>query len=342
MALFDFNITQFSKDEKYASAVANVRALEKNLLTRHKLTRMAERESWQGVLDELRSTDYFETLVKVDSPASLKVSLTETMLKRHQMLYDLNIGQKFIEAILLRHDLNNLKTYLKIKWSSSNRKATYSQLGMIDFQSFINAVEQNKPLPESLKLIYEKVNVDFQQFKKLYRLELLIEKFYLENIKQVFDESRILYLQRFITFRIDLSNLMAVLRWKGWRAENISDVELLPSGGTLDIDFLTSIFKESAEGLVDKLQFTYYGNYLNDGLEYYKSTGELWLLEKLTEDFLSEFCKLTEYTSFGVEPLIAYLWISIQEMKNIKTILTGKYTGLPADLIKSRLRNEYE
>ncbi|GBD87061.1 V-type sodium ATPase subunit C [bacterium BMS3Abin03] len=342
MALFDFNITQFSEDEKYASAVANVRALERSLLNGHKLNRMAEREDWRGVLDELRSTDYFETLIKVDSPASLKQALTETILKRHRTIYDLSIEQKFVKAILLRNDLNNLKTYLKIKLSASKREAKYSDLGIIDFQNFITAAEQNKLLPDSLKVIYAKVNSDYQQYQKLYRLEMLIEKFFLENIKNVFDESRILYLKKFITFRIDLANLLSTLRLKEWNPGDKIEWDLFPEDGTLDKMFFESVLKNNIETTIDKLQFTAYGDSLKNGLEHYKSTGELWLVEKLADDFLSEFCKLTEFTSFGVEPLIAYLWISIQEMKNIHTILTAKYIGLPEASIKSRLRIGYE
>lgn len=342
MPLFNFNITQFSGKEEYTSAVANVRSLEKSMLTEHKLHRMTEREDWEGVLDELRSTDYFEALIKVDSPQSLKEALNETITKRYHTIHNLSIEQKFIDPILLRYDLNNLKTYFKIKFSTSAKEIKYSSFGIINFQKFISVIEQNKPLPGPLKVIYENANYDYSQNQKLYRIEMLIEKYFLENIKNVFRESGILYLEKFIDFRIDIANLLSILRLKEWGYNNKVEWDLFPENGTLDKIFFEFVLKNSIESTIDKLQYTVYGSYLQDGLEHYKSTGELWLLEKLGDDFLSEFCKLTKFTSFGVEPLIAYLWILEMEIKNIQMIISAKYFGIPKDMIKSRLRILYE
>ena len=51
--------------------------------------------------------------------------------------------------------------------------------------------------------------------------------------------------------------------------------------------------------------------------------------------------KESKYISFGIEPLIGYLAAKESEIMTVRIIMAGKLAGIPAELIKERLRDTY-
>ncbi len=337
-----FDINQFSNDTRYAEAVARIRVLETRLLPARKFLRMAEREDWQGVLDELRGTDYAEPLAQVDSAKELEAALVNTTLQRHRIVRELPIESHLVRAILSWHDFTNLKILLKKEWGDHSREGALSPLGNISSEELKARLAKHQPLPRALQTTLETVEQDFRKNHSLSRVEILIDKAYLEWVRQAFYRSSIPFLHRFIDYRIDLLNIRHMLRWRHWDAAPKVDWQLFPAGGVLPREKLELLQKSDNEKLASVLAFTIYGDFFNRAMTFYLQTGELWLLEKLSDDFLTAFCARTRYTAFGVEPLIAYLWVLLQEMRNIQLILRAKYLRLPAEEVKQRLRRTYD
>ena len=337
----DFQITEFSNDTRYTSAVAQVRVLESHLLPSRKFLRLSDKNNWQGVLDELRGTEYYETLLAVQSEEQLENAVSSFIHERHKRIKSLAIEPHIISAVMLNHDLNNLKIILKQKWNSIERNITLSAEGTVAESTIKDFLNQKSIIDEPFNKLIPNLLIDYEAHKSIFRIDMLISKFYLMNLYRVFINTKLSFLEHFIKRRIDLVNLLQVLRWKQWDKENLSDWDLIFAGGFLDLDFLKNFTSEKREKKLIALQFTPYSLALSEGLTYYLNSGELWMLEKLADDYMTKFCQLTQYTSFGVEPLVAYLWISLQELKNIHTILMSKYFNVDPDMIKKRLRITY-
>ncbi|RMD96422.1 MAG: hypothetical protein D6814_11420 [Calditrichaeota bacterium] len=339
--MLPFNISEFSNDTRYASAVARVRALEAKLLPARKFVRMADRQDWHGVLDELRGTEYADPLSRVENAAQLEEALLQALKQRHRLLHDLAAEPALINAILLWHDFNNLKILLQKEWFGDARAIALSSLGLYEPETLQRQYQSQQPLPSPLDQALELGKADFATYQSTFRVEMLLDKLYLTYVASRFRESNIAFLVAFIRHRIDLLNIRMVLRWRTWGNDGKIDWDLLPPGGFLDRDKLQALWRDDLDKVAGVFAYTPYGELFSPGSEWLKSAHKLWYIEKLEDDLLTRFCSLTRYTAFGIEPLIAYLWVSLQELKNMQLILTAKYMFLPPEAIKQRLRQSY-
>ena len=63
--------------------------------------------------------------------------------------------------------------------------------------------------------------------------------------------------------------------------------------------------------------------------------------EKLCDDAVGDYLAGAQFVPFGEAPLLGYLAARETEYTNLRILLLGRSTGLPADVIRSRLRASY-
>ena len=64
-------------------------------------------------------------------------------------------------------------------------------------------------------------------------------------------------------------------------------------------------------------------------------------LELFCDNFLLEYVKKTKFITAGLEVLIAYLIAKENEIKLLRSILTGKINEIPAQIIRERMRETF-
>ena len=64
-------------------------------------------------------------------------------------------------------------------------------------------------------------------------------------------------------------------------------------------------------------------------------------VEKLLEEELIKNLRESLFVTFGVEPLLTYLWIRDAEVKNLRTVLLSKSAGVSPEEIKKHIRGFY-
>ena len=69
--------------------------------------------------------------------------------------------------------------------------------------------------------------------------------------------------------------------------------------------------------------------------------GALTEFEKLCDDAVGDYLAGAQYVPFGEAPLVGYLAARETEYTNLRILLMGRGAGLPADVIRSRLRASY-
>ena len=69
--------------------------------------------------------------------------------------------------------------------------------------------------------------------------------------------------------------------------------------------------------------------------------GSLTEFEKLCDDAVGDYLAGAQMVPFGEAPLLGYLAARETEYTNLRILLLGRSTGLPADVIRSRLRASY-
>ncbi|MBA7667994.1 hypothetical protein ES703_76097 [subsurface metagenome] len=64
-------------------------------------------------------------------------------------------------------------------------------------------------------------------------------------------------------------------------------------------------------------------------------------LELSCDNFLLEYVKKTKLVTAGLEVLIAYLIAKENEIKLLRSILTGKINEIPVQMIRERMRETF-
>lgn len=69
--------------------------------------------------------------------------------------------------------------------------------------------------------------------------------------------------------------------------------------------------------------------------------GSLTQFEKLCDDAVIHYVQDARFVAFGAAPVIAYLTAKEAEILAVRILMTGRLAGLPADVIRERLREAY-
>ena len=99
--------------------------------------------------------------------------------------------------------------------------------------------------------------------------------------------------------------------------------------------------KIELEAYQNKYRYTDYYKAVSAGLEHYKKSGSLFVLEREIDNHLMGILKKAKFMAFGIEPLIGFLYAKEIEIKILRLILTCKQMKVKTEEIKERLRLPY-
>ncbi len=284
--------------ESYAYAVGKIRVLERNLLPKPYLNKIAE-NPLEAITSELKiKEDFFSFL---DNETKTTYNLIEKLLTNSSLSIILR----------LKYETYNLKLLFK-KEVESSISATFSALGAIPASLLENAI-QNKAFLQIPFYFREtaKKSIALFQAEGIKQLEQFLEKEMWKTILKKSEEIKNLFLEDFLKMQIDFLNI-----------KNSPDI-FIP-GGRLKKE----IFKQDTTNIEKKILFFY-------------PKLELANPEKSMDNLLINYTRKAKTYSFGIEPLLAYLFAKEEELKNIKLILLGKLNNINPSIIKQNLRETY-
>lgn len=90
-----------------------------------------------------------------------------------------------------------------------------------------------------------------------------------------------------------------------------------------------------------KYKHTDFDKVVQTGMENFRKSGSLFVLEREIDNYLLGAVKKAKYMVFGIEPLIGFSIAKEIENKIIRLVLTGKMMHLKPEEIKERLRLPY-
>ena len=284
--------------ESYAYAVGKIRVLERNLLPKPYLNKIAE-NSLEAITSELKiKEDFFSFL---GNELKTTYDLIEKLLKNSSLSIILR----------LKYETYNLKLLLKKEIDSSISTA-FSDLGAIP-PSLLKDAIQNKAFLQIPSYFREIARKSFALFQanRVGDVEQFLEKETWEIILKTAQETKNLFLEDFLKMQIDFLNI-----------KNFPDI-FIPGGR-----IKKEIFKQDITNIEKKVVFFYPKfDFANP--------------EKSMDNLLTNYLKKAKTYSFGVEPLIAYLFAKEEELKNIKLILLGKLNNIDSSILKENLRETY-
>ena len=124
----------------------------------------------------------------------------------------------------------------------------------------------------------------------------------------------------------------------------VSDADFLRGvlfeGGDVDLGAILKVSTDGGNGLAELYGPTRFQAAAEAGAEVLKG-GSLTEFEKLCDDAVGDYLAGAQMVPFGEAPLLGYLAARETEYTNLRILLLGRSTGLPADVIRSRLRASY-
>jgi len=284
--------------KSYAYAVGKIRVLERNLLPKPYLNKIAE-NSLEAITSELKiKEDFFSFL---NNETKTTYNLIEKLLANSSLSIILR----------LKYEIYNLKLLFK-KEADSSISATFSALGAIPPSLLKDAIRAKAflQIPSYFREIV-KTALTFFQTNQVKDMEQFLEKEMWKTILKKSKEIKNLFLEDFLKMQIDFLNI-----------KNFPNI-FIP-GGRLKKE----IFKQDIANIEKKTLFFYPKfDFANQ--------------EKSIDNLLTDYIKKAKTYSFGIEPLLAYLFAKEGELKNIKLILLGKLNNINPSVIKENLRETY-
>jgi V/A-type H+-transporting ATPase subunit C len=331
-------------DNRYAYAVGKIRAKEVRLLDLPKLLSILEAENIEEALKGLSDTDYREGLALVKQEEDFDLHLSLHMERVYGLISELTHDPQLTDLFILRNDFHNIKVAFKKKCGASVEEEYYLAPSVVNQEEIVEAVETGNffRLPPLLAGTLQEIEGIYNSSKKNIQLiDTTLDEIYLSHCLQVSQQAKCEFLERLFLIQIDLTNIRTFLRLKEMDKGRDFLKNRLISGGLLERGHFLKSFAGSLESFVDSLRFKDYYGIVKDGIESWKKSGSFSFLEKLFDDYLLNFVKKAKYISFGIEPLIGYLVAKEMEVKNLRTVIVGKFNGLFPEIIKEKLREVY-
>jgi V/A-type H+-transporting ATPase subunit C len=329
-------------DTRYTYAVAVVRALERTLLGSKTLEAMARAASSQEALEELGETSYGKFMLPGQRVEDLEPLLERVLVDAYALFQKLILDEELEQALLLPHDIHNVKALLKAHLAGSEPVGIVP-FGMLDVEALRPALESGlyRDLPPMIEPAVRQALDDFEMHTDPRRLEILLDQVALRckiTPLLALDSPVISAYARQLA---DVMNIRFAVRLS--RSDPNTEILHLAfvKGGTIGMDTLETLLGKPLQALVDALSGTPYGKAVHEGIEYLQRQGSYALLDRELENQLVQTLRAARFLIFGPGPLLAHTMAKEHEVSMVRLVMVGKLNTIPSERIVARLPTLY-
>ncbi len=317
------------EDRRYAYAVAHIRALENKLLTAQFINQLLEAEEEESLFRMLHGTEY-----GVEPASAIEEKCREELIGVIYLVRQLSIDSLLTEILTMKYDFYNIKALLKAKYFPKDMEPSLLDGGNLDVKELRYAISEGKMrnFPERFADVIRKAETEFEKTKELSVIDIVLDKEYVNNLYRVSSEYGRPFFVEYLKLLADLSNIKTFLRVHDQGKDRSFLKRVLLDHGSLGKEVFLKPVEEFLSGV-----HTDFSPLVEQGLDYWKGDGSAARFERLADEHLLQFLKSTKHVVFGPEVLLAYLMIKENEIKSIRTIVSAKTNGVPADMIKERI-----
>lgn len=327
------------KDTDYLFLSTRIRALERSLLTRERMERMLEAKSDEDAAKVLTECGYPEMgRVQVDT---VNAALAEQREKTFRDLYAFAPDPTIVDVFKVKYDYHNVKVILKSEAMGQDPERLMMDIGRVPAEELLEKVRSSdlRGLPPVLQAAAQQAREVLGSTGDPQLADFALDRAYFEDMTQLAKKSGSRFLEGYVRINIDAANLKSAVRTlrldKG--AEFLKGV-LFP-GGNIDVGRILNTVSSGSS-----LEELYTVSALRAAAEAGMSAvsgGGLTRFEKLVDDAVNAYVGGAKYVAFGEAPLVGYLAAKETEFTAVRIIMTGRLAGLPADIIRERLREAY-
>ena len=328
------------KDTDYLAISAYVRALENNLLTEEQFEQLISAKSDDEESKLLQSFGYGQLEPK--HPEALDADLVAV---RAEALEELTAGMPEpgdLDVFKIKYDYHNVKVLLKAEAMGVSPGEMLTALGRVSTKEMYVAHQERdgSNLPGHIDDAAREGYDILSATRDPQLCDIAVDKWYFVDLLETAEATGSEFLLDYVRLMIDAANLRTLVRTlrMGKNADFLRGV--LFQGGKAPLEELLRVSANNGNGLAELYALSRLEEAAALGAKAL-SGGLLTDFEKACDNALSAYLDAARLIPFGEEPVLAYLTARETEYTNLRIILMGRMAGVPADVIRSRLRAGY-
>ena len=328
------------KDTDYLVISARVKAMETGLLTRERMEQILEAKTDEEAAKILQECGYPE--LDAADPEAMDAALSAA---REETLADVMDGApepRYIELFKLKYDYHNAKALLKAEAMGTSADRMLMDMGRVPAAVLKEAVRTGEldELPAMLASAVAEAREILDTTRDPQLSDIVLDRWTYADMEALAEDTNSDFLRGYVAVQIDAANLRALVRTirMGKSPEFLRGV--LIEGGEIPTDAILTLSANHGSGMSEVYGPTRFAAAAEAGTEALRG-GALTNFEKLCDDAVGDYLSGAQYVPFGEAPLVGYLAARETEYTNLRILLMGRGAGLPADVIRSRLRASY-
>ena len=328
------------KDTDYLAISARIRAMETGLLTRERMEQVLEARSDDEAVKILQECGYPE--LDATHPEAMDAALSAAREATLADLGDSAPDPRYIDIFKLKYDYHNAKAVLKAGAMGTDPDRMLMDMGRVPAAELKEAIQSGEleNLPSRLADAVREAREVLDTTRDPQLSDIVLDRWCYLDMDDVAEATGSAFLHGYVKAQIDAANLRSLVRTlrMGKNADFLKGV--LFSGGDISEDAILSVSTNGGSGLMELYGSTRFRAAAESGEEALKG-GALTDFEKRCDDAVGDYLAGAQFVPFGEAPLLGYLAARETEYTNLRILLLGRSMGLPADVIRSRLRASY-
>lgn len=356
-ALFVLVIISTRRSMGYIFCNATISAWEARLLSEARLMELAEVPGIVNIFSALEDTEYRSQLAEVKKGDGIDMiaverALRESLNARYRELVKMVPKERkgTVLRVLQRVDLWNLKTLItmihnKVPKEQRLRELIPSPTVPPERLEMLALAEDLNGLMEFLKgsEYFDVISAALEDYEKRGLIALLsaLDKHYYTSLWKDVQAKRAQrsILKAMVGYEIDSVNIKLILRLKreGAPPDEIDRYLVRPSHELTDAMLKAMITAEDIRSAIQMIHTTAHGKVLAEALPQIEEKG-IPAAERALDEAYLKLCRwfgLTQF--FGIAPVISFIHIKENEMRNLRAIIRLKADGVEPQKIKERI-----
>ena len=328
------------KDTDYLGISASVRVLENSLLTSEQYEQLIAAKSDDEEAKLLQSFGYGQLEPK--HPEAIDADL---MAVRADALDELAAAMPTpgdLDVFKIKYDYHNVKVLLKAEAMNVSPGEMLIGLGRVSDGAMYLAHQERdgSNLPGHIDDAAKEGYDILAATRDPQLCDIAVDRWYFIDLLETAEATGSEFLLGYVRLQIDAANLRTLVRTlrMGKNADFLRGV--LFEGGKAPLEELLRVSANKGGGLVELYALSRLESAAEAGAKALGG-GLLTEFEKRCDDALNDYLDSARLIPFGEEPVLAYLAARETEYTNLRIILMGRMAGVPADVIRSRLRAGY-
>ena len=327
-------------DTDYLAVSAYVRALENELLTEDQYEQLITAKSYDEEVKLLQSFGYGELEPK--HPEALDADLTAVRAEALEELGNAIPNAGDLDVFKIKYDYHNVKALLKAEAMNVSPGAMLADLGRVSVEEMFLAHKERdgSNLPGHIDDAAREGYDILAATRDPQLSDIAVDRWYFRDLLETAEGTGSDFLVGYVRLMIDAANLRTLVRTlrMGKNADFLRGV--LFEGGKAPLEELLRVSGNNGNGLAELYALSRLEDAAAAGAKALQG-GLLTEFEKRCDDALNDYLDSARLIPFGEEPVLAYLAARETEYTNLRIILMGRMAGVPADVIRSRLRAGY-